>query len=217
MGKRIKEYYISVDVEADGPCPGVNNMLQFGAVFYDSNGNVLDEYLANILPIEGAVADPGTMNWWSEQEAKRPGLWASMMENRVDAKTAMEGFRAKVNKWSGALRASPLVVAYPAGFDFTFAYYYQCRFLGSSCVGFSALDMKTMAMCLLNRTYHDSAKRRFPREWFNPKFSHTHNALDDARGQGYTFFKMVEAFDVLYHYLEPTWPGFKNFPKADEE
>jgi hypothetical protein len=105
----------------------------------------------------------------------------------------MEGFRARVQKWSGALRSTPTVVAYPAGFDFTYTYYSLCKFLGSSCVGFSALDMKTMAMCLLRKSYHDAAKRRFPREWFNPRFAHTHNALEDARGQGYTFFKMKEA------------------------
>ena len=198
MGKRIREFYISVDVEADGPCPGVNSMLQFGAVFYDADGKVLDEYSANIFPIEGAKSDPGTMKWWATQEEKRPGLWDSMMKDRVDAKTAMLGFEDKVVRWANRLKCSPLVIAYPAGFDFTFTYYYCFRFLGYSPVGFSALDMKTMAMCLLQRTYHDSSKRRFPRSWFNPAFRHTHNALDDARGQGYNFFAMKKSLGILW-------------------
>lgn len=198
MGKRIREFYISVDVEADGPCPGVNSMLQFGAVFYDADGNVLYEYLANIYPIEGAVQNPATMEWWAKQEEKNPGLWESMMKDRVTAKLAMERFQSIVKRFAGALKASPLVVAYPAGFDFTFTYWYLCKFLGQSCVGFSALDMKTMAMCLINRSYHDSSKRRFPRSWFNPAFRHTHNALDDARGQGYNFFAMKKSLGIMW-------------------
>ena len=216
MGKRIKEFYISVDVEADGPCPGVNSMLQFGAVFYDSNGNTIDEYVVNIAPIDGGVQDPDTMKWWAEQEVKRPGLWASMTRDQVTPKLAMERFQSKVRKWAGALRCSPLVVAYPAGYDFTWTYWYLCKFLGQSCVGFSALDLKTLAMVLINRSYHDSAKRRFPRSWFTPAFKHTHNALDDAREQGFNFFAMKKALGEMYEYLEPTWPGYVNFPKIKE-
>ena len=197
MGKQTQEFYISIDIEADGPCPGVNSMLQLGAVFYDLEGNTLQEYCVNIAPIEGAVQNPETMKWWAQQEIKRPGLWAKLTENQVPAKQAMERFQNYVRLYAGKFRCSPLVVAYPAGFDFTFLYYYLYRFLGQSCVGFSALDMKTMAMCLLNRTYHDSAKRRFPVSWFNPTFKHTHNALDDARGQGYTFFQMKKAIAAL--------------------
>ena len=120
MGKRIKEFYISVDVEADGPCPGVNSMLQFGAVFYDSEGNVLEEYSANIYPIEGAVEDPDTMAWWQKQEEKTPGLWDSMMADRVVAKLAMERFQTIVRRIARERKESPVVVCYPSGFDFTY-------------------------------------------------------------------------------------------------
>jgi len=201
MGKRIKEFYISVDVEADGPCPGVNSMLQFGAVFYDSEGNVLEEYSANIYPIEGAVEDPDTMAWWQKQEEKTPGLWDSMMADRVVAKLAMERFQTIVRRIARERKESPVIIAYPAGYDFTYTYWYLCKFLGQSCVGFSAIDMKTMAMCLLQKTYHDSAKKRFPRSWFNPALKHTHNALEDAKGQGYIFFQMKKALADVWEVL----------------
>jgi len=201
MGKRIKEFYISVDVEADGPCPGVNSMLQFGAVFYDSEGNVLEEYSANIYPIEGAVEDPDTMAWWQKQAEKTPGLWDSMMADRVVAKLAMERFQTIVRRIARERKESPVIIAYPAGYDFTYTYWYLCKFLGQSCVGFSAIDMKTMAMCLLQKTYHDSAKKRFPRSWFNPALKHTHNALEDAKGQGYIFFQMKKALADVWEVL----------------
>jgi len=196
MSKREKEYYISLDVEADGPCPLVNSMLQLGAVFYDPEGNMVEEYKANILEIDGAVQDPSTMKWWADQEERFPGIWTRMMENRVDAKTAMDKFAYLVTKYCLKFKCAPLVIAYPAGFDFTYLYVYCCKFLGKSPVGFSALDMKTLAMSLIQDTYHNSAKKRFPQHWFNSKLKHTHDALDDARGQGYTFFKMKKQMEL---------------------
>ena len=211
MGKRIREFYISVDVEADGPCPGINSMLQLGAVFYDAEGNVLFEYSANLFPLEGAVQDSATMEWWAKQEEKNPGLWESMMQDRVTPKLAMERFQSYVRRFATQTKCSPLVVAYPAGYDFTWLYWYLCKFLGQSCVGFSALDMKTMAMCLLQKTYHDSSKKRFPRSWFNPALKHTHNALDDALGQGFIFFQMKKALSDLFK--EPYY-GTAAYPLA---
>jgi hypothetical protein len=191
MGKRIREYYISIDVEADGPCPGVNSMLQFGAVFYDFNGKVVREFTANLLELEGAVSDPNTMKWWAEQEVKNPGIWARMREGAVHPRLAMEQFRSAVDQTSKELDASPVCVAYPAGYDFTYIYYYLCLFFGVSCVGFSCLDLKTLGMALIQDTYHNSAKKRYPARWFNPKLKHTHDGLQDARGQGFMFQGML--------------------------
>jgi hypothetical protein len=172
-------------------------MLQFGAVFYDPQGNQVDEFVANIAAIDNGVQDPGTMAWWAEQEVKRPGIWESMMTDRVTPKLAMERFQTKVRKWAAEFNAAPLCVAYPAGYDFTWLYMYLLKFLGQSCVGFSCLDIKTLSMVLLKRNYHDSVKRRFPRSWFDPSLKHTHNALDDAKEQGFNFFAIKKELAVL--------------------
>ena len=188
------EFYISIDVETDGPCPGVNSLLQLGAVFYDNTGKILKELCFNIFEIEGAVQDQGTMKWWADQESKCPGIWESMMKDRIPAKLAMERFQSAVLEIHKT-GASPVVVAYPASFDFTWLYFYLLKFLNKSCVGFSSLDMKTLGMTILKITFHESTKRNFPKEWFSPSLKHSHNALDDAREQGYLFFKML---DVLH-------------------
>jgi hypothetical protein len=192
MGKHIKEFYISVDIEADGPCPLVNSMLQLGAVFYTPDGKTITEYSANIKEIDGAVRDKGTMKWWADQEVKFPGIWERMMKNRIPAVDAMERFEKAVKQVEKETGAKPLVVAYPACYDFTWLYVYLCKFLGYSPVGFSALDMKTLAMALLNKSYHDSAKKRFPKEWFDPSLKHTHFALDDAHEQKYIHLQMMK-------------------------
>jgi len=186
----MSEYYISIDVESNGPCPLVHSALQFGAVFYDLDGNPIDEFEANVLEVPGTVAHPKTMDWWAEQEKRSPGIWNSMMKNRVEPEFAMKTFTEKVQKTVRKLRAAPVAVAYPAGFDFSYYYCYLHRFTGDSCLGFACYDMKGMGANLLQSTYRNSAKRNYPRKWFNPKLKHTHGALDDAREQGYTFWQM---------------------------
>ncbi len=104
----------------------------------------------------------------------------------------MERFQKAVERINGLTGGLPVVVAYPLGYDFVWLYWYLCKFFGKSCVGFSALDIKTLAMSLLKCSYRDSAKKNWPRQWRSPKLKHTHNALDDAREQGFSFFKMIQ-------------------------
>lgn len=201
MGKRTNSpFIISVDVETNGPAPLVNSMWQLGAAFYDDDGNEIDSFQANLEEVPGTQADQGTLAWWAEQENKNPGLMNQLRSNLLSPTLAMQQFTSKVQRHSRELGSQPLVVAYPAGFDFTWLYVYLVKFTGKSVVGFSALDMKTMAMTLLQRNYHDSAKRRFPASWFDPKLKHTHMALDDAREQGYTYFQMRKA-------MHDSWNG----------
>ena len=90
----------------------------------------------------------------------------------------------------GALAGRPVFVAYPAGFDFLFIYWYLIRFTGSSPFSHSALDVKSFAMALMRTDYRDSTKKNMPKRWFD-KFPHTHIALDDAIEQGALFCNML--------------------------
>ena len=92
--------------------------------------------------------------------------------------------------WIKTLKGRPVFVAYPAGFDFLFVYWYLIRFTGESPFAHSALDIKTFAMALLRRPYRDSVKRNMPRRWFDP-LPHTHEALADALEQGALFCNML--------------------------
>jgi len=188
----MNEFYISIDLEANGPCPGIHSMLQFGAVFYREDGTVIDEYAANIAEIPGGHSDTDTLVWWGKQEIKHPGIWNRMRENVVSPKTAMEQFEAKVKTISMATEASPICFAYPSGYDFTWLYYYLYRFLGRSCVGHACIDVKSMAMAFMKQPYTVLSKKTFPKHWKSQELKHTHNALDDAREQGYLFFQMMK-------------------------
>ena len=94
--------------------------------------------------------------------------------------------------WVESLARRPVFVAYPAGFDFTFVNWYLIRFVGRNPFSFAALDMKTYAMAVLGRRFHETSRRTLPREWW-PSLPHTHVALEDALEQGELFCNMLAA------------------------
>ena len=93
--------------------------------------------------------------------------------------------------WVEALPGKPVFVAYPAGFDFLFVYWYLMRFVGRSPFSHSALDIKSFAMAVMKTRFRDATKRHMPRRWF-PDVKHSHVALDDAREQGLLFMAMLK-------------------------
>src|SRR5262249_54223322 len=103
-----------------------------------------------------------------------------------DPATAMRNYVALVK----SLGRKPVFVAYPAGYDFLFVYWYLMRFAGESPFSHSALDIKSYAMAVLKIEYRESVKRNMPRRWFDP-MRHTHVALDDALEQGALFCNML--------------------------
>jgi hypothetical protein len=178
-----REVYVSTDVEADGPIPGPHSMLSFASVAFDDEGNEVGSFTRNLHTLDGASGHPDTMKWWATQEA----AWKACRTDLVSASDAMNAYV----KWIDALAGRPVFVAYPAGFDFLFVYWYLMRFAGRSPFSHSALDIKTFAMAVLKCRYRDATKRHMPRAWF-PAVKHSHVALDDAREQGLLFMAMLK-------------------------
>jgi hypothetical protein len=181
-GEIMPEIYVSTDVETDGPIPGPHSMLSFGSAAYLADKTLLGTFAANLQTLPGAVGHPETMAWWHSQ----PDAWADARQNLRDPQEAMPAYR----DWLKSLPGKPVFVAYPAGFDFLFVYWYLIRFADESPFSFSALDMKTFAMCLLQGDYRNATKRNMPRRWFDD-LPHTHRALDDAIEQGALFCNML--------------------------
>jgi DNA polymerase III alpha subunit (gram-positive type) len=191
----MRETYISVDIEADGPIPGPHSMLSLGAVAFDEAGTELDAFSANLMTLDGAVGHPDTMAWWQTQ----PAAWAACRHEPESPTTALPRFAA----WLKGQPGRPVCVGYPVAFDFMFAHWYLHRFAGHSPLSHSALDMKTMAMCLLGGRFRDATKRHMPRHWFGIEATHSHVAVDDAREQGHLFFGMLRALRSAGHPRDP--------------
>jgi hypothetical protein len=178
----MAEIYVSTDVETDGPIPGPHSMLSFASAAYLADKTLLGTFTANLQTLPGAAGHPPTMEWWSQNQA----AWDATRIDPEAPETALPRYVA----WLRGLPGKPVFVAYPAGFDFLFVYWYLIRFAGESPFSFSALDMKTFAMALLKCEYRAASKRNMPKRWFDP-LPHTHIALDDAIEQGALFCNML--------------------------
>lgn len=178
----MSEIYVSTDVETDGPIPGPHSMLSLGSAAFLPDKTLLGTFTANLELLPGAGGQPETMEWWRQH----PEAWEAARANPEEPAIVMHRYL----DWVKALPGRPVFVAYPAGFDFLFVYWYLIRFTGESPFSFSALDIKTYAMAMLKLEYRESVKGNMPKRWFDP-VPHTHMALDDAIEQGRLFCNML--------------------------
>ena len=184
VAARTVEIYLSTDIEADGPIPGLHSMLSLASVAINGDGIVIGEFSANLETLPGASMHPRMASWWQTQ----PAAWLACRENQRAPDLVMADYL----RWIQSLPGRPIFVAMPAGFDFLFVYWYFIRFLGESPFGHSALDMKSFAMALLGSEFRKAGKSAFPKAW-QSTLPHTHIALDDAREQGESFIAMLKA------------------------
>jgi hypothetical protein len=178
----MSEIYVSTDVETDGPIPGPHSMLSFASAAHRPDKTVVSTFSANLEELSGAKPHPATMDWWNQRREE----YEATRRNTLDPAEAMRRYVF----WLKGLPDRPVFVAYPAGFDFLFVYWYLIRFTGESPFSISALDIKTYAMAMLKCDYRDAVKRNMPKRWFDD-LPHTHQALDDALEQGALFCNML--------------------------
>ena len=178
----MREVYVSTDVETDGPIPGPHSMLSLGAAAYTADKRLVSTFSANLETLPEASAHPKTAAWWATQ----PEAWAACRKDLEAPESAMRRYVS----WIDSLGGKPVFVAYPAGFDFLFVYWYLIRFAGESPFAHSALDMKSFAMAVMRTEYRQSGKRNMPKHWFD-ELPHSHVALDDAIEQGALFCNML--------------------------
>lgn len=179
----IQEIYVSTDVETNGPIPGTYSMLSIGSAAYMADGTLLDTYTANLELLSQAKQDAVTMQWWQGY----PDAWEAARANLRPAEEVMNEYVV----WLEDLPGKPVFVGYPAGFDFTFVYWYLIQFAGKSPFSFSALDVKTYAMAVMKLPYRKTVKKAMPGSWLS-ELPHTHLALEDAIEQGALFCKILQ-------------------------
>lgn len=176
-----QDVYVSIDIEADGPAPGLNSMLSLGAAaFVLPSRTPIATYEVNLKPLEGASQNADTMEWWK----KFPEAWDYVTSNQREPSEAIPEFKA----WAQNLKThgSPVMVTYPT-WDYMWVEWYMLKFGDGwkTPFGIGSLDIKSLAMAVLkNDRFKETSKRKMPKRWFEGAPPHTHKALDDAHGQG---------------------------------
>jgi hypothetical protein len=188
----MNEIYVSTDVETDGPCPGLNSMLSLGSVALLPDGTIHGNFAANLIELPEARQDSDTMEWWATQ----PDVWAAARHNPQKPRVIIPEYV----RWVEGLPGKPVFVGFPAGFDFTWVYWYCHKFASHSPFGWGAIDMKTLAWATLKKRqgYRKATKKAWPKAWLPTDLPHTHVAHDDAMEQGYSFMRMRKAMEDLH-------------------
>jgi len=185
-----KELYVSIDVEADGPIPGMNSMLSFGSAVFDINGNLWNTFECNLELLPEATSEVKTMEWWKTQ----PEAWEHCRKDLLSPSVVMNSYYVNMVHLSEQLNKKLVCIGYPITYDFMFLYWYLMKFAGKSPFSFSGIDIKTIAMMMMKRPYTKIGKSSMPKRWFEGAEKHTHTPLEDAKGQGRMFVNMAREF-----------------------
>ncbi|MFV8833526.1 exonuclease [Aquisalimonas sp.] len=183
--KPPNDVFVSTDIEADGPVPGLYSMLSIGSAAYSLEGELLDTFSVNLETLPEAGTHPDTMTWWEQW----PEAWAACRQDQQPPEQGMQAYRS----WLEGMGGRPVFVAWPVAFDFTFVNYYLHRFTGGTPFGYTALDIKSYAMAVIQTSsFHRATKKRLPAHLFEPGLRHNHIALDDALEQGSLFLAILQ-------------------------
>jgi len=151
-----------VDVESDGPAPGLYSMVSFGAIKVDENLDTT--FHGQVRPI---------CEKWIPEALAVSGVTREQHQQYEDAEAVMPQFAAWLQEYSVE---RPVFVSDNLAFDWQFINYYFHAFLGSNPFGFSGRRIGDLYSGLVKDMWAASAWKKLR------KTAHTHNPVDDAKG-----------------------------------
>ena len=175
-----------VDVEADGPAPGLYSMVSFGVVriqrgpldctFHGRVAPISEQWDPQALAVSGISRDEHLAHPPAADEMRRFAQW--LAENNVGER--------------------PVFISDNPAFDWQFINYYCHAFLGHNPFGHSARRIGDLFAGLTKDFRATSAWKRLR------KTRHTHHPVDDARGNAEALITMADTY------------GLKNFVALEQ-
>lgn len=162
--------YFVVDVEADGPCPGLYSMISFGAVLVQEDIKNTKTFYGELKPIS---------NKWIPQALAVSGFSREEVLTFNNPQEVMEYFNIWIKETSVN---RPIFISDNNGFDWQFINYYFHAFVGSNPFGFSSRRLSDLYCGMQKDTF---AKWKHLRDT-----KHTHHPVDDARGNAEVLVKL---------------------------
>jgi hypothetical protein len=166
--------YVMVDIEADGPAPGLYSMVSFGAVIVRP---ALDEtFYGQVRPISEA---------WLPNALAISGFTRVQHDTFDDPGQVMARFGRWVTEHGGK---RPIFISDNNGFDWSFINYYFHRFLGANPFGHSSQNLGSLYKGVVKDTFANFNHLRTT--------AHTHHPVDDARGNAEALLRIKHEHDV---------------------
>jgi len=166
---------IIVDVEADGPCPGLYSMVSFGAVCLHDPSKT---FYAQLAPISN--------NWIADALAVSGHTRLETLQF-TDPKKVMTDF----NNWIMEVTPKgrrPLFWSDNNGFDWQFINYYFHAYYGSNPFGHSSKNIGDLYKGIVRDVTKNFKHLR--------KTKHTHHPVDDATGNVEAIIAMKTKYNL---------------------
>ena len=176
MSKR-PECYVSVDIEASGPVPGLYSMLSIGACQIEDPSKT---FYCELQPLnENFIAEALKVNGFSLIELQHRG------SPPIQAMRDFEQWLISLTPNNERL----VFVGLNATFDWSFINYYFWKFLGHNPFGISGLDIKAYFMGTQGCLWSETTSRHMD-NLLKPELHKDHHALHDALYQAELFRKI---------------------------
>jgi hypothetical protein len=152
--------YVMVDIESDGPAPGLFSMVCFGAIVVTP---ALDRtFYGRLRPISDR---------WLPEALAISGFSREQHDGFDDPRDVMTEF----GNWVAANAGRrPIFISDNNGFDWSFINYYFHRFVGKNPFGHSSQNLGSLYKGLVKDAFATFKHLRTT--------AHTHHPVDDARG-----------------------------------
>ena len=163
-----------VDIESDGPIPGDYSMISFGAVLVNDSLN--ETFYGKLKPISD--------NFVPEALAVSGHLRDEVLLFD-DPLTVMKDF---ANWIKVVCKDRPIFISDNNGFDWMFICWYFHHFTGENPFGFSSQNLGSLFKGIEKDTFKTFKHLR--------KTKHTHNPVDDAKGNAEALLVMKSEYGL---------------------
>lgn len=163
-----------IDIEADGPIPGDYSMISFGAVLVEPS---LDRiFYGELKPISDKfIPEALAVSTFTREHTLT-------FRDPVEVMSEFEEWVKTTSK------GKPIFVSDNNGFDYMFMHWYFFHFLGRDPFGHSSVNLGSLYKGMtktMRRCFKHLRKTR-----------HTHNPVDDAKGNAEALIYMVEKMNL---------------------
>jgi hypothetical protein len=162
--------YIMVDVESDGPIPKKYSMVCFGAIVVEPT--LSKTFYGRTRPISEG---------WDPAALAISGVSREQHLSFDDPRVVMEDFEAWIAK---NCVGKPRFVSDNNGYDWQWINFYFHWYLGRNPFGFSSTNLGSLYKGLVKSDFKNFKHLR--------RTEHTHNPVDDARGNAEAMLHMKE-------------------------
>ena len=162
-----------VDVEADGPIPGDYSMICFGAIVVEPS--LSDTFYGELKPIsEDYIPSALAISGFTREETLKFSEPVRVMEDFIS--------------WVTGKDKRLMFVSDNNGFDWQFINYYFWHFLGENPFGHTSVNLNSLYKGIVKDTYSNFKYLR--------KTKHTHNPVDDAKGNAEALLAIKKKFGL---------------------